>query len=187
MGAMSLEGRIAYTPASDGELDADGKFVKSTDRDYGILGVWGIPQSVVWFALMGNHDLTYLGPAYAKSIQTGLKQDSFGLMHAAAKADYTLTPQTTLSVSVGIFNAADNPQGVPGGLADTGASYAGGSSHVATEVDAWLAYQLYSNASISLWAAYAMTGDALNLKTMNGTVYESQDVLGAGALVRYTF
>lgn len=186
VGAMSLEGRIAYTPASEGSLDGDGKFVKTTDRDYGILGVWGIPQSVVWFALMGNHDLTYLGPAYAKSIQTGLKQDSFGLMHVAAKADYTLTPQTTLSVSVGLFNAAEDPQGEPGGLADTGAYYAGGGSHVATEVDAWLAYQLYSNASINLWAAYAMTGDALNLR-MGSDVYESQDVVGAGALVRYTF
>ena len=182
MGAMSLEGRIVYTPAS--EFDSAGNMTE--DRDYGILGVWGIPQSVVWFALMGNHDLTYLGPAYAKSIQVNLHQDSYGLVHVAAKADYTLSPQTTLSVAVGLFNAADNPQGVPGGLEDTGASYAGGSSHVATEVDAWLAYQFYSNASISLWAAYAMTGDALNL-TMNGTVYESQDVLGAGALLRYTF
>ena len=181
-GPLSLEGRIAYTPAS--EYDSAG--TKVTDRDYGILGVWGIPQSVQWFALMGNHDFTYLGPAYIKSIQAKLRQDSFGLMHAAAKAGYTLTPQTTLSVSVGLFNAADEPQGVPGGLANTDASYAGGSSHVATEVDAWLAYQLYPNATINLWAAYAMTGDALNLM-MNGTVYESQDVLGAGALVRYTF
>ena len=181
-GPLSLEGRIVYTPAS--EFDADGNMTK--DRDYGILGVWGIPQSVVWFALMGNHDLTYLGPAYIKSIQTSLRQDSYGLVHVAAKADYTLTPQTTLSVSLGLFNAADEPQGVPGGLQDTGASYAGGSTHVATEVDAWLAYQLYSNASINLWAAYAMTGDALNLM-MDGAVYESQDVLGAGALVRYTF
>ena len=182
MGAMSLEGRIAYTPAS--EFDSAGNM--TDNRDYGILGVWGIPQSVVWFALMGNHDLTYLGPAYAKSIQTSLRQDSYGMVHAAAKADYTLTPQTTLSVAVGLFNAADDPQGVPGGLADTGATYAGGSSHIATEVDAWLAYQLYSNATINLWAAYAMTGDGLNLM-MNGMVAESQDVLGAGALVRYTF
>ena len=182
VGALSLEGRVVYTPAS--EFDSAGN--KTDDRDYGILGVWGIPQSVVWFALMGNHDLTYLGPAYVKSIQTSLHQDSYGLVHAAAKADYTLTPQTTLSVSVGLFNAADDPQGTPGGLAGTGAEYAGESSHVATEVDAWLAYQLYSNATINLWAAYAMTGDALNLR-MGNAVYESQDILGAGALVRYTF
>lgn len=175
MGAMSLEGRIAYTPASDDDQN----------RDYGILGVWGIPQSVVWFALMGNHDLTYLGPAYARSIQTSLRQDSHGMLHAAAKADYTLSPQTTLSVSVGLFNAAEDTSGVPGGLADTGAEYAGG-SHIATEVDAWLAYQLYSNATINLWAAYAMTGDGLDLE-MDGMVAESQDVVGAGALVRYTF
>ena len=176
MGPMSLEGRVAYTPASDAD----------NNRDYGILGVWGIPQSVVWFALMGNHDLTYLGPAYAKSIQTSLRQDSFGMVHAAAKADYTLTPQTTLSVSLGLFSAADDPTGVPGGLADTGATYAGGSSHIATEFDAWLAYKLYSNATINLWAAYAMTGDGLDLM-MDGGLYESQDVVGAGALVRYTF
>ena len=182
MGAMSLEGRIAYTPAS--EFDSAGNM--TDNRDYGLISVWGIPQSVVWFALMGNHDLTYLGPAYAKSIQTVLRQDSYGMVHAAAKADYTLTPQTTLSVAVGLFNAADDPQGVPGGLAGTGATYAGGSSHIATEIDAWLAYQLYSNATINLWAAYAMTGDGVNLM-MDGMVYESQDILGAGALVRYTF
>ena len=183
MGAMSLEGRVVYTPAS--EFDANGNMTEN--RNYGILGVWGIPQSVQWFALMGNHDLTYLGPAYAKSIQTGLNQDSYGLVHAAAKAAYTLTPQTTLSVSVGLFNAADDPQGTPSGAAgEAGATYAGGSSHVATEIDAWLSYQLYSNASISLWAAYAMAGAALDLM-MDGVVYESQDVMGAGALVRYTF
>ena len=182
VGPLSLEGRIAYTPSS--EFDSAGN--KTEDRDYGILGVWGIPQSVVWFALMGNHDLTYLGPAYAKSIQVNLHQDSYGMVHAAAKAAYTLSPQTTVSVSLGLFNAADEPQGVPGGLGGTGATYAGGSSHVATEFDAWLAYQFYSNASINLWAAYAMTGDALNL-SMDGTVYESQDIVGAGALLRYTF
>ena len=190
VGPLSLEGRVVYTPAS--EFDSAGN--KTDDRDYGILGVWGIPQSVVWFALMGNHDLTYLGPAYTKSIQTSLHQDSYGLVHAAAKADYTLTPQTTLSVSVGLFNAADDLAGVPSGFISDdavkegyeGVTYAGGSSHVATEVDAWLAYQLYSNATINLWVAYAMTGDALDLM-MDNVVYESQDILGAGALVRYTF
>ena len=63
--------------------------------------------------------------------------------------------------------------------------YAGG-SNLATEVDAWLHYQLYSNTTVSLFVAYAMTGDALDL-VMDGMVYESQDIFGAGGRLVYSF
>ena len=102
-----------------------------------------------------------------------------------AKADYTLTPQATLSVTLGLFNTAEDTVGPQADISYADATYAGG-SHVATEIDAWLKYQLYSNASVLFWAAYAMTGDALDL-VMDGTTYESQDVVGAGAQVAYTF
>ena len=104
-------------------------------------------------------------------------------MHAAAKAAYTVTPQTTISAAFGLFNSAEETSGTPMDFIDGdgvdhsgGATYAGG-SHVAAEIDAWLDYQLYSNATISIWAAYAMTGDALDLM-MDNMRHESQDVLG---------
>ena len=72
-----------------------------------------------------------------------------------------------------------------GGKPDfAGVTYVGG-SHLATEVDAWLHYKLYSNTTVSFFVAYAMMGDALDLMT-NG-MFESQDMMGAGARVVYSF
>ena len=186
VGPLSLEGRIAYTPG-----DSDGQ-----DRSYdvvgGSFGVWGIPQSVKWFSLFGNSAFNDLGPLlFGETIQLNVRHDKFGLMHAATKAAYTLTPQTTLSVALGLFNSAEETSGTPTDFVADGVDYSGGAtyaggSHVATEIDAWLDYQFYSNTTISLWAAYAMTGDALDLM-MNNNVYESQDVVGAGARINYSF
>ena len=180
VGPLALDGRIVYTPG-----DGDGK-----DRSYDVIGVWGIPQQTQWFNLFGNSAHNDLGPLLlGSSVQANIRHETFGLMHAAAKAAYTLTPQTTLSLALGLFNTAEETQGMPadggeGGQLE-GAMYAGG-SHLATEVDAELAYQLFSNTTIWLWAAYAMTGDALDLM-MGGDTYESQDIIGAGARINYTF
>ena len=106
-------------------------------------------------------------------------------MHVAGKAAYTLTPQTTLSAAVGIFNTAEDTAGMSRESALAGTTYAGG-SNLATEIDAWLDYQLYSNTTVSLFVAYAVMGDALDL-VMDGVVYESQDAMGAGARIIYTF
>ncbi len=187
-GPLSLSGRVVYTPG-----DSDGN-----DRSYDLIGVWGIPGSVMWFNLFGNaYGQNDLGPLTlsAGSPQMNIRFENHGLMHAAAKADYTLTPQMTLSTALGIFNAVEDVEGAtPSDLADADkaeegsanpVTYAGG-THIATEFDAWLTYQLYSNASVSFWVAYAVTGDALNL--MKGaTEYESQDVAAAGARVVYSF
>ena len=182
VGPLALDGRVVYTP---GDSD-DGK-----DRSYDVIGVWGIPQGTQWFNLFGNSAHNDLGPLLLGStVQANIRHETFGLMHAAAKAAYTLTPQTTLSLALGLFNTAEETSGMPADGEEEGdqlygATYAGG-SHLATEVDAELAYQLLSNTTIYLWAAYAMTGDALDLM-VGGDTYESQDIVGAGARINYTF
>ncbi|MCY4514320.1 MAG: hypothetical protein OXC69_04195 [Candidatus Tectomicrobia bacterium] len=186
IGPLSLSGRVVYTPASG--INADG--TQRTDQDYDVIGVWGIPLSVQWFSLYGNSSGTPtfndLGPLLLGSTPQGnIRHEGFGLVHVAGKAAYTLTPQTTLSAAVGIFNTAEDTAGMSRESALAGTTYAGG-SNLATEIDAWLDYQLYSNTTVSLFVAYAVMGDALDL-VMDGVVYESQDAMGAGARIIYTF
>ena len=190
VGPLALSGRVVYTPASG--VDADGN--QLTDKDYDVIGVWGIPHATQWFSLFGissgSPTFNDLGPLLVgDSVQGNIRHESFGLVHVAAKAEYTLTPQTTIGAAVGLFNTAEETAGIPrDGDADealAGARYAGG-SNLATEVDAFLHYSLYSNTTISLFVAYAMMGDALDL-TMGGTTYESQDAFGAGGRLVYSF
>ena len=152
-----------------------------------------LPQ---WFSLFGissgSPTFNDLGPLLVNdSAQGNIRHESFGLVHVAAKAEYTLTPQTTIGAAVGLFNTAeDTAGGIPrdgdAGEALAGTTYAGG-SNLATEIDAFLHYNLYSNTTISLFLAYAMMGDALDLMLMDGSVAESQDVFGAGGRVVYSF
>ena len=190
VGPLSLSGRIVYTPGSG--VDETG--MQRTDKDYDVIGVWGIPHATQWFSLLGNSSgsptFNDLGPLLTgDSAQGNIRHESFGLMHVAAKAEYTLTPQTTIGAAVGLFNTAEDTAGIPrdgdAGEALEGATYVGG-SHLGTEVDAFLHYSLYSNTTISLFVAYAMMGDALDLSTAAGT-FESQDAFGAGGRLVYSF
>ena len=186
IGSLSLSGRVVYTPGSG--VDENG--MQRTDKDYDVIGVWGIPHATQWFTLFGNSSgsPTYndLGPLLVgDSVQGNIRHEGFGLVHVAAKAEYTLTPQTSIGAAVGLFNTAEETAGTPRDAALSGVTYAGG-SNLATEIDAWLHYQLYSNTTVSLFVAYATTGDALDL-VMDGTVYESQDIMGAGGRVVYSF
>ena len=191
VGPLALSGRVVYTPGSGANEDG----TQRTDKDYDVIGVWGIPLSTQWFSLFGNSSgsptFNDLGPLLVgDSVQGNIRHESFGLVHVAAKAEYTLTPQTTIGAAVGLFNTAEETAGMPRdgdakGDALYGARYAGG-SHLATEVDAFLHYNLYSNTTISLFVAYAMMGDALDL-VYEGMTYESQDSMGGGARIIYTF
>ena len=186
VGPLALSGRVVYTPASG--VDAEGN--QLTDKDYDVIGVWGIPHASQWFSLFGNSSgsptFNDLGPLLVgDSVQGNIRHEGFGLVHVAGKAEYTLTPQTTIGAAVGLFNTAEETSGTPRDSALAGATYAGG-SNLATEVDAFLHYSLYSNTTISLFVAYAMMGDALDL-TMGGTTYESQDAFGAGGRLVYSF
>ena len=186
VGPLSLSGRIVYTPGSG--VNADG--TQRTDKDYDVIGVWGIPHASQWFSLFGNSSgsptFNDLGPLLVgDSVQGNIRHEGFGLVHVAAKAEYTLTPQTSIGAAVGLFNTAEDTSGTPRDSALANATYAGG-SNLATEVDVWLHYDLYSNTTISLFVAYAMMGDALDLR-MDGKTYESQDALGAGGRLVYSF
>ena len=186
VGPLALSGRVVYTPGSG--VDANGN--QLTDKDYDVIGVWGVPHATQWFTLFGNSSgsptFNDLGPLLVgDSAQGNIRHESFGLVHVAGKAEYTLTPQTTIGAAVGLFNTAEETAGTPRDSALAGATYAGG-SNLATEVDAFLHYQLYSNTTVSLFVAYAMMGDALDL-TMDGTTYESQDAFGAGGRLVYSF
>ena len=186
VGPLALSGRVVYTPASG--VDAEGN--QLTDKDYDVIGVWGIPHASQWFSLFGNSSgsptFNDLGPLLVgDSVQGNIRHEGFGLVHVAGKAEYTLTPQTTIGAAVGLFNTAEETSGTPRDSALAGATYAGG-SNLATEIDAFLHYSLYSNTTISLFVAYAMMGDALDL-TMGGTTYESQDAFGAGGRLVYSF
>ena len=188
MGPLSLSGRFVYTPGSG--VDSNG--MQRTDKDYDVIGVWGIPHATQWFSLFGNSSgsptFNDLGPLLVgDSVQGNIRHEGFGLVHLAAKAEYTLTPQTSIGAALGLFNTAEETAGTPrdSTLSDAGVTYAGG-SNLATEVDVWLHYNLYSNTTISLFVAYAIMGDALDL-TMGGTTYESQDAMGAGGRVVYSF
>ena len=190
VGPLSLSGRVVYTPGSG--VDENG--MQLTDKDYDVIGVWGISLPTQWFNLFGmtsgSPTLNDLGPlVLGDSSQSNIRHESFGLVHAAVKAEYTLTPQTTIGAALGLFNTAEETAGRPrdgdAGEALDGAMYAGG-SHLATEIDAFLHYSLYSNTTVSLFLAYAMMGDALDL-VYEGTTYESQDAIGAGARVVYSF
>ena len=190
VGPLSLSGRVVYTPGSG--VDSAGN--QLTDQDYDVIGVWGIAHPTNWFSLFGLSSsgpvFNDLGPLLVNdSVQGNIRHESFGLVHVAAKAEYTLTPQTTIGAAVGLFNTAEDTAGIPrdgdAGEALAGATYAGG-SHLATEVDVWLHYNLYSNTTISLFVAYAMMGNALDLVYM-GDTHESQDVVGAGGRLVYSF
>ena len=186
MGPLSLSGRIVYTPGSG--VDAGGN--QLTDKDYDVIGVWGIPHASQWFSLFGissgSPTFNDLGPLLVgDSVQGNIRHEGFGLVHVAAKAEYTLTPQTSIGAALGLFNTAEDTSGTPRDAALAGVRYAGG-SNLATEVDVWLHYDLYSNTTISFFVAYAVMGDALDLTTPDG-MFESQDAMGAGARVVYSF
>jgi len=186
VGPLALSGRLVYTPGSG--VDENG--MQKTDRDYDVIGVWGIPHATQWFSLFGissgSPTFNDLGPLLVgDSAQGNIRHEGFGLVHVAGKAEYTLTPQTTIGAAVGLFNTAEETAGTPRDTALASVTYAGG-SNLATEIDAFLHYQLYSNTTVSLFVAYAMTGDALDL-VMAGMVYESQDIFGAGGRLVYSF
>ena len=114
VGPLSLSGRVVYTPGSD--LNPDGTM--RTNRDYDVIGVWGIPLATQWFNLFGNTSgsptFNDLGPLLlGETAQANIRHEHFGLMHVAAKAEYTLTPQTSIGAALGIFNTAEDTMGIP--------------------------------------------------------------------------
>lgn len=93
---------------------------------------------------------------------------------------------------MGIFNAAEDV-GRParlGPISDTDSpsfNYTGQDSHLATEVDVEVVYTVNPVTDLTLWMAYSMNGDALNLMMEDGTVAASEDTVGGGVRLLYSF
>ena len=151
-----------------------------------------------------------------RSLDTRAGFDQFGLVLAAARAEYTINERTTLTGSLGIFNAAEDV-GRPARLGpkmveqeksvthdakeadhhkvepakmvanNPTFNYTGMDTHLATEVDVELTYALNPVTDLTLWAAYSMNGDALNLVQESGAIAESDDTVGGGIRMLYSF
>ena len=196
MGRFGWQARLAYSPGNPASDDlGDG----STLNSWQFVGAYNGQPSVAWFSLWGSDGalITNIYPNMfdycgGRSIRCSLTFDQFGLMHVAVRGDYTVNERTTLTGALGIFSAAEEV-GRParlGPISDTDNptfNYTGQDTHLATEVDVWLTHQVLSNTTMELWAAYAMTGDAMNLMTEDGTVYQAQDTVGGGVRVNYSF
>jgi hypothetical protein len=198
MGPLQLQGKVVYspgTPASNRLGDGD------RSRSWQQVGVYNGHSSVGWFSIFGASSMHNLGPAlvlgYATSRATNanLSFDQFGLFHVAVRADYTINEKTTVWGALGIFNAAEDVGrpcrlGCEYNYGDDGNptfNYTGNDTHLGTEVDVWLSHKLYPNAVMEFWAAYLMTGDALDLVASDDTVAKSQDAVGAGIRFAYDY
>ena len=196
VGRFAWQARFAYSPGNAASDDlGDG----STLNSWQFVGAYNGQPSVAWFSLWGS-DGALISNIYpnmfdycgGRSIRCSLSFDQFGLMHVAMRGDYTINEKTSLTGALGIFSTAEDV-GRParlGPISDTDNptfNYTGRDSHLATEVDVWLTHQVLANTTMELWAAYAMNGDALNLMMEDGTISESEDTVGGGVRVNYSF
>ena len=192
-GPLMLRGRVAYTP---GDPYTDDLGDGSTLNSFQIIGTFNANPIMGWFSLWGPRNMQIypfmFNYSSGRSLDTRLSFDQFGLMIGAARAEYTLNARTTLTGSLGIINAAEDV-GRParlGPISDTEKpdyNYTGQDTHLATEVDVEVVYAVNPVTDLTLWAAYSMNGDALNLMQENGTVAESQDTVGGGIRLLYSF
>ena len=192
-GPLMLRGRVAYTP---GDPYTDDLGDGSTLNSWQVVGTFNAQPILGWFSLWGPRNMQIypfmFNYSSGRSLDTHLSFDQFGLMLVAARAEYTVNARTTLTGSLGIFNAAEDV-GRPARLGPVSDenhpdfNYTGQDSHLATEVDVEVVYTVNPATDLTLWAAYSMNGDALNLMTADGTVAESEDTVGGGVRLLYSF
>ena len=191
--SLLLKGRIGYAPGNPASDDlGDG----STLNSWQILGTFVAQPSLSWFTLWGyNNIIVYplmFDYATGRAVNARMNFDQFGLMVAAARAEYTVNTKTTLTGSLGIISAAEEV-GRPARLGTDRSvnptfNYTGQDTHLATEVDVELIYTLNPATVLKLWAAYAMTGNAMNLQMEEGgPIADAADTLGGGATLTYSF
>ena len=192
-GPLMLRGRVAYTPGNPATDElGDG----STLNSWQVAGTFNASPIMGWFSLWGPRNMQIYPFMFdyssGRSLDTRASFDQFGLMLAAARAEYTVNTRTTLTGSLGIFNAAEDV-GRParlGEISDTilpNFNYTGQDSHLATEVDVEVVYTVNPVTDLTLWAAYSMNGAALDLMTEDGTVTASEDTVGGGVRLLYSF
>jgi hypothetical protein len=192
VGPLALRGRVAFSPGDEAsDALGDGSTLNSWQAM-----VWYSQPSLSWFMLWSPRQMEIYPSIFnyssARSVDTRMSFDQFGLMVVAARADYVLNERTTLSSTLGIINAAEKV-GRPARLGDISDTknpdynYTGNDTHIATEFNAEVAYLLNPSTTVRLWAAYSMNGAALDLTTESGAVAESEDTVGAGASLTYSF
>jgi hypothetical protein len=191
--ALLLKGRVGYSPGDAASEDlGDG----STLNSYQILGTYVLQPSLSWFSLWGyNNIIVYpftFDYATGRSISARMSFDQFGLMVAAARAEYTINSKTLLTGSLGVISAAEEV-GRPARFGSDRSvnpsfNYTGQDTHIATELDVELVYDVNPATQLKLWAAYAVNGDAMNLQMEEGgPVADAADTVGGGATLTYSF
>ena len=190
--SLVLKGRVGYTP---GDPASDDLGAGSTLNSWQILGTYVSQPSLSWFSLWGyNNIIVYplmFDYATGRAINGRMSFDQFGLMVAAARAEYTINPKTLITGSLGFISAAEEV-GRPARLGTDRSvnptfNYTGQDTHLATEVDVELVYTVNPATDLKLWAAYSMNGDAMNLDMGDGNIAEAGDTLGGGATLTYSF
>jgi hypothetical protein len=190
--ALVVKGRVGYAPGNPASDDlGDG----STLNSWQILGTYVLQPSLSWFSLWGyNNIIVYpftFDYATGRAANGRMSFDQFGLMVAAARAEYTINPKTLITGSLGFISAAEEV-GRPARLGTDRSvnptfNYTGQDTHLATEVDVELVYTVNPATDLKLWAAYSMNGDAMNLDMGDGNIAEAGDTLGGGATLTYSF
>ena len=191
--SLMLKGRIAYTPGDPASDDlGDG----STLNSWQIVGTYVAQPSLSWFSLWGYRNIIIYPLLFdysqGRTINARMSFDQFGLMVVAGRAEYEVNKKTTLTGSLGFISAAEEV-GRPARLGmdrsvNPTFNYTGQDTHIATEFDVELVYAVNPVTKLKLWAAYALTGDAMNLQMEEGgAIADAADTLGGGANLIYSF
>lgn len=190
MGAWKFTAKFVFTPGNeftDDLVDDDIKFFQLLSGD-------GVQRSTQWFELLGFNIDTTTGGRFngdSRGIDNNLTFDQFGLIHGAIKIDYQVMKQLTFFGALGFF-ATDEKVGLPARCAIIGCNatfnYTGDDRYLGTEIDVWLAYQIFPRATVNVYFAYAFIGDAYALvDTATNTVRDPKDIVGLGGRIIYRY
>ena len=106
--ALMLKGRVGYTP---GNPASDALGDGSTLNSWQIVGTYVSQPSLSWFTLWGyNNIIVYpftFDYATGRAIEGRMSFDQFGLMIAAARAEYQVNEKTLITGSLGVINTAE--------------------------------------------------------------------------------
>jgi hypothetical protein len=186
VGPFTVTAKFVYTPGNEASDNID---VPGTDINfYQSIAVDTVYRSADWFEIFGfNIDSTsdaLFNLNDPRSIRSNLSFDQFGLIFGAVRGDYKVLPQLTFTAALGFFAAAEKvgrPTRSLGLSSPATYNYTGRDQYLATEIDAWITYNVIKGTDFDIWFAYAFVGDALNLQAPGGPVQQAEDVVGIGA------
>jgi hypothetical protein len=185
-GPLLLEGRFSYSTGNDAGDNlitgsSDVNFFQSISTDSGWWGTWS--------------NITALSIDYLQTMYTGvgglnpanIGYDKYGLIRAAARASYALTPTFTPYAIVGVHWTEENvdknsvllpavgyiPAGALGGNAKN-------EDYLGTEVNLGFTWRLAPNLTFDMVGAYMFTGNALGYAQQIGTATASDPAITPG-------